>query len=619
MRTENRTLAAVTCVCLTLALPAICRAATLTVTNTSDSGVAADGSLRGEIAAANPGDGSLRGEIASANPGDTIQFSVTGTISLTSPLTISKSLTIDGTSARGPITIVGGNSLQIMVVGSGTNVKVQNLTLSHGHSTTSGGAILNQGMLTIINSTFTDNHVTGGPGLDGTGGAIFNNDDLTFTNCTFSGNTATGGPSSTAQARSGDGLGGAIFSNNALSATNSTFSGNTATGGDGSGAISGGSGAGGAIENDGTGTMHLTNVTFAGNQAMGGANGGTAHGGAIFQDSSLAVTLQGTLLATSTPDNCEGSPFVDNGFNISDDLSCGFGTSMGANGQTIGDSIANPGLDPAGLANNGGPTETIALLSTSVAINAIPLAACPTTDQRTFPRPGITAPVPACDIGAYELQAPPPPTPVAATIESYFDVATAFTPSGGGYGGQGNSGGSGDAVLRVVDAGNWEADSAHGRVCANIYVFNDVQEEQECCACPLTADSLMTFSVINNLTSNPLNQQESLSAGVIKIVGTNLVATASCANTPGAVTAAFSNPLAAGLHAWISRTETMASNQPGFKPPFGFVTSTSVEGLAPADLDSGELVNLRAECAAINAADHTGSQSIGICKCGLGD
>jgi hypothetical protein len=202
---------------------------------------------------------------------------------------------------------------------------------------------------------------------------------------------------------------------------------------------------------------------------------------------------------------------------------------------------------------------------------------------------------------------------------SYFDVATAFVPSTGGYGGPGNSGGTGDALLRVVDSGNWEADSTEGRVCANVYVFNDVQELQECCACPLTANSLMTFSVINNLTSNPLNRNESLSAGVIKIVGSNIAG--GCSNTPGGVTAANVNPgiLAGGLHAWINHTETMASNQAGFNPPFGFVTSTSVEEFQHSDLDSGELGFLTEGCKAINAADRTGTQSIGICTCGLGD
>jgi hypothetical protein len=152
-------------------------------------------------------------------------------------------------------------------------------------------------------------------------------------------------------------------------------------------------------------------------------------------------------------------------------------------------------------------------------------------------------------------------------------------------------------------------------------VFNDVQELQECCSCPLTPNSLMTFSVINDLTSNPLNQQESLSAGVIKIVGTKPADPAHCSNQPGAVTAGIDDGqiLAAGLHAWINHTETMASNQAGFNPPFGFVTSTSVDEFAHADIDDGEGHFLIGGCGAINAADHTGTQAIGICKCGLGD
>jgi hypothetical protein len=217
---------------------------------------------------------------------------------------------------------------------------------------------------------------------------------------------------------------------------------------------------------------------------------------------------------------------------------------------------------------------------------------------------------------------------------TYFDVATAFLPSVGGYGGPGNSGGTGDALLRIVNDGSGVLAAApvsgaiaqpavpvSRDVCANIYVYNDVQELQECCSCPLTPNSLLTFSVINDLTSNPLNQQESLSAGVIKIVGTAPADSPHCSNQPGFVTAATftDKPFSAALHAWINHTETMASNQAGFNPPFGFVTSTSVASLDPAFLSQAEGEELQLGCAAINAADHTGSQAIGICTCGLGD
>src|ERR1039458_41773 len=109
-------------------------------------------------------------------------------------------------------------------------------------------------------------------------------------------------------------------------------------------------------------------------------------------------------------------------------------------------------------------------------------------------------------------QAIVPITPSAAGspgdfyLLSYFDVATAFLPSSGGYGGSAHSGGTGDALLRIVDAGNWIGGT--GDLCANIYVFNDQQEMQECCSCQLTANSLTTLSVINELTSNPANPSE---------------------------------------------------------------------------------------------------------------
>ena len=202
-----------------------------------------------------------------------------------------------------------------------------------------------------------------------------------------------------------------------------------------------------------------------------------------------------------------------------------------------------------------------------------------------------------------------------AYLLSYYDTSTAFGKSEGGYGGAGHSGGSGDALLRIVNAGNYEtgAGAGIGDVCANIYVFNDVQEMQECCHCDLSANSLMTFSVISDLTANPLISNESTEAGVIKIIGVNPLSQgpsplqSSCGIAAG--------PVAEGLHAWLNHTETMASNQPGFTPPWGFVTSTSVEEFAHSELDAGELAQLNSECAYIWAH---GSRH-GICTCGLGD
>jgi hypothetical protein len=98
--------------------------------------------------------------------------------------------------------------------------------------------------------------------------------------------------------------------------------------------------------------------------------------------------------------NCS-SPAISNGYNLSNDAVCAF------NGT--GDIINSPaGLDPGGLQDNGGPTQTIALLAISPAVDAIPVS--PTnyctltdgvtpvaTDQRGVARPQGSA----CDIGAY--------------------------------------------------------------------------------------------------------------------------------------------------------------------------------------------------------------------------
>jgi hypothetical protein len=67
-------------------------------------------------------------------------------------------------------------------------------------------------------------------------------------------------------------------------------------------------------------------------------------------------------------------------------------------------------LDSAGLANNGGPTQTIALLADSPAINAGDESVCAappvnSLDQRGYVRPGAGAT--SCSIGAYEYNARP--------------------------------------------------------------------------------------------------------------------------------------------------------------------------------------------------------------------
>ncbi len=114
---------------------------------------------------------------------------------------------------------------------------------------------------------------------------------------------------------------------------------------------------------------------------------------------------------TGTNCECGGLGLTNEGYNIADDGTCGFGHSTGASGQTLGDNVTP--LLASGLANNGGPTETIALLppylAPNPAIAAVPLADCTVkTDQRGYSRPGSGST--ACSIGAYEFHGVAPVT-----------------------------------------------------------------------------------------------------------------------------------------------------------------------------------------------------------------
>ncbi len=177
-----------------------------------------------------------------------------------------------------------------------------------------------------------------------------------------------------------------------------------------------------AIANLNQASLTVINSTFSGN------SGGV---GVISNDDAPGIaTVSNSILANGPSGNCDGI-VTDGGYNISDDATCGF-TGTGANGKTIGDSVTdiNVALDPGGLADNGGPTQTIALESGSYAIDAIPLANCPSTDQRGAPRPDPASPPEiACDIGAFEsgnvLAIPSP----SATMTATATITPTATPS----------------------------------------------------------------------------------------------------------------------------------------------------------------------------------------------
>jgi len=129
------------------------------------------------------------------------------------------------------------------------------------------------------------------------------------------------------------------------------------------------------------------------------------------------LRVTNTIIANSTSGGSCAGDVTDGGHNIDDGTTCGFTGTDCTN--TTGTSFCdtNPVLDPAGLQNNGGPTQTIALQATSAAVDAGDVTVCSMTtgtapvnslDQRGYVRPG--AGHTHCSIGAFEFYFSPPPT-----------------------------------------------------------------------------------------------------------------------------------------------------------------------------------------------------------------
>ena len=277
-------------------------------------------------------------------------------------LTISFSLNVIGAGATA--TIVDGGGVATVFSVSGANVNLSGMTIRHG-----ARGIGNTGTLTLSASTVSGNF-TGG-----WGGGVSNAGVLTINNSTISGNQAND-PSCHLLCN----FGGGIFSNNSskLTINNSTISGNFGH-------------TGGAIYGL-RATVTINNSTISGNTAKPGSGGIVSYGG--------TATLQNTIVANNSGRNCFGT-FTSNGYNLSSDGSCAFNNTGDLNNT-------NPNLGP--LQNNGGPTQTMALLSGSPAIDAGNPKGCTDgqghllkTDQRGDPRPDKEDSS-GCDMGAYESQ-----------------------------------------------------------------------------------------------------------------------------------------------------------------------------------------------------------------------
>ena len=382
------------------------QAITLIVTNTSDD-ISDTGSLRYAIDKANKTDGT-----------DTIDFSLPAdqqTIKLTGEaLDITSDLNINGLGAN-LLTIDGNLASSVLSIGSTSTVGIFGLTIANGNN-----GILNQGNLTVTNSIISGNR---GTDFFANSGIFSNSGNLTVTNSTFLDNGAGifGFNSNIAVTDStfyGNDVGISSAAGSNTTATNNTIFGNN-TGISGffsdiaitNNTISGNKGTGiGSFRN----VIRVTNSTIFGNQGVGISN------------SESTIQLKNTIVAGNSegiyPDIYGYNSVTDLGNNLIGTgaaFNAGFPDNSftnGVNGSIVG-TLANP-IDPllGPLANNGGPTQTHALLPGSPAIDAANPNSFPSTDQRGVPRPQGAGP----DIGAYELFQTPKSVPESSNLGGLF-------------------------------------------------------------------------------------------------------------------------------------------------------------------------------------------------------
>jgi hypothetical protein len=262
-----------------------------------------------------------------------------------------------------------------------------------------GGAISEGGPATTINSTEINGNSSGGAG----GGIFANGTTLSVQNSTITNNTASmNGGGIELQTT---GTGGA-----ASSITNCTITNN--------GALNNAGSFGGGVDAPAgfSGTVNVTGVTIAANSADDG--GGVFWAGA----SGSSMTFVDTIVAKNSAStagldaNNPAGSFTDGGGNLIGVSGAGSGNTGFTAPTTQTGTVAGP-LDPllGPLQNNGGPTQTLALLPGSPAIDQ-GIATSFATDQRGVARPQGAK----FDVGAYEFNQGPTPSAELSALSLDF-------------------------------------------------------------------------------------------------------------------------------------------------------------------------------------------------------
>jgi hypothetical protein len=444
-------------IALALGVPAA-DAATITVSTAGDAGTASTCTLRQALEAANT-DSAGTSTCVAGSGDDTIAFANglrNSTITLAGgPLRISSNVTVTGTAQtidandESPVlyidpaaitslsylTITGGNSglatysgginitspqppvqsanrfaaaknarraspiANVPQAGQGTSLS--HVTITGNTSKYVGGLLVENGYATLYQTTISNNTATGNASFIAGGVVAFGSAVLAY-GSTISGNSVPAG-----DVEPIGGIGGYYA---LIALVDSTIAGNSATG---SNLVTGGVAQSSPDGSGGKYGLITINSTISGNSATstgadltGGVlvGGGSAFGAAYF----VNTIVDGNTASSGTTPNLDviGSALAEGKYSL-------FGTELQAtltgNGNVF---AANPKLGP--LANNGGPTQTRALLPGSPAIDAgsaDPVASI-AFDQRGPGFPRVVGPT--TDIGAFEGQSAAAATTVPA-------------------------------------------------------------------------------------------------------------------------------------------------------------------------------------------------------------
>ncbi len=350
--------------------------------------------------AADSGAGSLRAALATADSSGTNVTVCIDPSTVTTPILISSvlgytgahELDIDGNGA----TVRSNGSSGILDVSSGADLVVNDLTLTGGHASSGAGIYSGEGgLVTVVRSTIEDNVATED------GGGISASDTVVM-------------DSTIADNQAGEGGGGG-FSTGTLQAVNSTITGNS----DGVDV-----GGGASVYS----SISLLYTTVTDNTGTQGAN---------LQLNSDAGVLTSYASVVADPHgsaNCHQASTTSEGYNYSDDASCGFTDTAQGDRQSAGSPMLGT------LADNGGPTETLLPATGSPLIDAIPTNACPPPDVASAvtarlvntawqaDQRGVTRPQQGgCDIGSVEVEPAAPTTTTTAATSSTAAPATPVT------------------------------------------------------------------------------------------------------------------------------------------------------------------------------------------------